>query len=225
MEWFIALIAVTAALYFYKKATGDRDLDKVRGVTYLIEKYGARLNAADQHRFNSIVNVTTLLRAGIHALRSGQAFILTDEVIKTFKEISENEQALSMLGIGQHKKYELRAAFKNCYERLRIMHGDARQFDRGLMANSEKSRAEELYDLSDLYPLGAIFTSNKPDACPKCNSNKVAVIHYGLPPDDSPLWEDKEKGKIVFGGCVINGSEAEWQCVECNTQIFRALPA
>ena len=65
----------------------------------------------------------------------------------------------------------------------------------------------------------------KPKKCPKCDSNRIARIQYGLPIDSEKLWKDINEGRIVLGGCVIHGDDPSWQCMECKVQIFRDIKA
>jgi hypothetical protein len=49
--------------------------------------------------------------------------------------------------------------------------------------------------------------------CPKCNSNDVARIVYGLPTEEA--FKEADKRKIVFGGCCIDDSCPKWHCNQC----------
>lgn len=220
MEWIITIVAIVAAWYFYTRASGDTDLKKVRAFTYILERFGAKLHGVDQHRFNSIVSFTTSLRIGIHALKHGQAFMLNDDVLEAYKVVVEEEGLWTMLGISAAKTSEFRNAFKNCYERLRVMYG--RDTKENVVAPVDKSSAKvQAPDELSSYPSGTLLSKEKPKVCPECGGGKVAVIKYGMPTDDPKLHDDEAKGKIVFGGCVIGSLSAAWQCVECDTQIFR----
>ena len=62
----------------------------------------------------------------------------------------------------------------------------------------------------------------KPKKCPSCGSEKVADILWGMPAFSRKLEKDLEDGKIVLGGCCVTDHDPEWQCVDCETRIFRA---
>ncbi len=54
---------------------------------------------------------------------------------------------------------------------------------------------------------------NKPSECPKCHSQKVVRIEYGLifdVPDDA---ED-----FVMGGCCVEDDSPQWACRDCHYQ-------
>ena len=49
--------------------------------------------------------------------------------------------------------------------------------------------------------------------CPKCNSEKVIPILWGLPTEDAR--EDAGKGKIKLGGYVIGDDPPLLHCSDC----------
>lgn len=49
----------------------------------------------------------------------------------------------------------------------------------------------------------------KPKKCPKCKSEKVLKIMYGLPAGPTPPGEYE-------GGCCITGEDPNWHCGDCN---------
>jgi hypothetical protein len=54
--------------------------------------------------------------------------------------------------------------------------------------------------------------SNKP-VCPKCGSNNVLRIAYGLP---TPKGEfDALAGKVILGGCMVEPGQPDRHCKEC----------
>jgi hypothetical protein len=56
-------------------------------------------------------------------------------------------------------------------------------------------------------------------SCPKCKSNSIAEIVYGMPDfDDEELKRDLLKKKIVLGGCVVWGGDPKLQCNDCEYQ-------
>ena len=52
--------------------------------------------------------------------------------------------------------------------------------------------------------------------CPRCNSKNQVKILYGLPRFDRQMEVDKEKGKIVLGGCSIELDSPIWSCKDCH---------
>ena len=62
----------------------------------------------------------------------------------------------------------------------------------------------------------------KPIRCPKCNSQPVARIVYGLPFFNEQESADVDAGKIVLGGCIITDDDPAWQCVACDQAIYRS---
>jgi hypothetical protein len=64
-------------------------------------------------------------------------------------------------------------------------------------------------------------SARKPKICPKCGSIKIAKILYGMPAGYEELMKKIEEGKIVLGGCCITNDDPTWQCVECETSIYK----
>ncbi len=60
--------------------------------------------------------------------------------------------------------------------------------------------------------------TNKPDICPKCGSERVARILYGLPIFNDELKRKLETGEVVLGGCMVTGDDPSWHCAECGHQ-------
>lgn len=52
--------------------------------------------------------------------------------------------------------------------------------------------------------------------CPKCGSERVVPIFYGLPPAD--LLERTEPGEIYFGVCCIEPDQPSSACRECGNR-------
>ena len=52
--------------------------------------------------------------------------------------------------------------------------------------------------------------------CPKCDSEDIAKILYGLPAFDSKLEKDLKSGKVVLGGCELD--EKCWHCNKCKNE-------
>ena len=50
--------------------------------------------------------------------------------------------------------------------------------------------------------------------CPKCKtSDFVTPISYGYP--SSEMWEKRNIGEIVLGGCSIKEEAPDYRCTEC----------
>jgi hypothetical protein len=62
---------------------------------------------------------------------------------------------------------------------------------------------------------------NKPDKCPKCGSEKIARILYGLPSFSESLRIRINNNEVVLGGCCITGNDPSWKCIDCSTVIFK----
>lgn len=60
-----------------------------------------------------------------------------------------------------------------------------------------------------------------PEKCPKCGSERIARILLGMPIFSEQLDADIQAGRIVLGGCEMNGDDPAWQCKECETEIYR----
>lgn len=56
--------------------------------------------------------------------------------------------------------------------------------------------------------------------CPKCNSEQVFPIVYGLP--DGDTFDAEGRGKVVLGGCVVTNHDPRWQCRACGHRWGRA---
>jgi hypothetical protein len=52
----------------------------------------------------------------------------------------------------------------------------------------------------------------RPD-CPSCESNEIARIIYGY--REPELFEDKDRGDVVLGGCCVTENDPEWHCRAC----------
>jgi hypothetical protein len=66
-----------------------------------------------------------------------------------------------------------------------------------------------------------ITAKRKPRKCPKCGCAKVASILYGLPAFSPELERELKEGKTVLGGCCVTECDPAWQCIECETHIYR----
>ncbi len=52
--------------------------------------------------------------------------------------------------------------------------------------------------------------------CPKCHSEGVIKIIYGLPSDE--LVKESRQGKFALGGCCVDESNPNWECNNCNNR-------
>jgi len=52
--------------------------------------------------------------------------------------------------------------------------------------------------------------------CPECNKETVVDIIYGYPSDE--LLEEARQNKVVLGGCVVEESNPEFRCLNCNKE-------
>lgn len=53
--------------------------------------------------------------------------------------------------------------------------------------------------------------------CPKCGSEKVAEILWGMPAYSEELQYDLDEGRVVLGGCFVgeDGEDPFWHCTSC----------
>ena len=51
---------------------------------------------------------------------------------------------------------------------------------------------------------------NKPKQYPKCKSERIAEIQYGLPHFTTEL-----ERQIEIGGCIISDDSPQWHCSTC----------
>ena len=61
----------------------------------------------------------------------------------------------------------------------------------------------------------------KPNKCPKCGSNKIAEIPYGLPVFSPGLEKKINENQITLGGCCVYGDDPTWKCIDCSTVMFK----
>jgi len=61
----------------------------------------------------------------------------------------------------------------------------------------------------------------KPRKCPKCGSTRIATILYGFPVHSIKLMDDIDSGKVALGGCCISDDDPVWECVDCETTIYK----
>ncbi|MBK3433447.1 hypothetical protein JJD84_21810 [Pseudomonas fluorescens] len=124
MEWIIGLGLVVAAWFFYSKNAGDTNLKRVRAINYMLERYAAGIQGANSAEFEKAVRITTALKIGIHALKNNQPFMLDENILSVFKQLSENDTVIySLLKSSPDKINEFKYAFRDCHERLQQMMG------------------------------------------------------------------------------------------------------
>lgn len=56
-------------------------------------------------------------------------------------------------------------------------------------------------------------TTEIPKQCPKCSSDMVIPIEYGMPSPE--MQEEYNAGKIQLGGCMVDPKNPEWHCKRC----------
>jgi hypothetical protein len=49
--------------------------------------------------------------------------------------------------------------------------------------------------------------------CPKCQSEKIVPIVYGLPRYE--FFEKAKADEFILGGCTIYEDSPQWHCKEC----------
>ena len=52
--------------------------------------------------------------------------------------------------------------------------------------------------------------------CPRCNSDEVIPIVYGVPAPD--IIEESRAGRVALGGNVAWPEAPEWRCVVCGLE-------
>jgi hypothetical protein len=55
-----------------------------------------------------------------------------------------------------------------------------------------------------------------PTKCPRCHSDEVIPIVYGMPSPD--LIEESRAGRVALGGNVVWPEAPEWRCVACGLE-------
>jgi hypothetical protein len=54
--------------------------------------------------------------------------------------------------------------------------------------------------------------------CPKCGSDKLASLLYGLPIEDDYLHERVRRREVILMGCTVGPDDPQLQCLECDYQ-------
>jgi hypothetical protein len=52
-----------------------------------------------------------------------------------------------------------------------------------------------------------------PPKCPRCHSDEVLPIAYGMPGPE--MVEESAAGRVALGGCVTWPEAPDWRCVKC----------
>ena len=63
-------------------------------------------------------------------------------------------------------------------------------------------------------------TKRKPKKCPACSSHRITEIIYGMPEFSAKLEKDLSSGRIILGGCCITDDDPEWQCADCQMELY-----
>lgn len=50
-------------------------------------------------------------------------------------------------------------------------------------------------------------------ACPQCGEKSLIPLVYGQPRWD--IFREQEKGKCMFGGCMLKHNSKRWVCTSC----------
>ncbi len=59
----------------------------------------------------------------------------------------------------------------------------------------------------------------RPRKCPRCGSERIAEILYGMPDLSGELRLDLEAGRVVLGGCEVTGNDPRWRCIRCSYEM------
>ncbi len=59
----------------------------------------------------------------------------------------------------------------------------------------------------------------RPRKCPRCGSERIAEILYGMPDLSGELRLDLEAGRVVSGGCKVTGNDPRWRCIRCSYEM------
>ncbi len=57
--------------------------------------------------------------------------------------------------------------------------------------------------------------------CPSCKTGRVVRVLYGMPGPEAA--DEVERGELLLGGCVMDGSERSHRCTSCGRE-FDRLP-
>jgi hypothetical protein len=56
--------------------------------------------------------------------------------------------------------------------------------------------------------------------CPRCGSDAVAEILYGLPAFSPELEMELDAGRLVLGGCTVWDGRADLSCTACGLEFW-----
>lgn len=56
----------------------------------------------------------------------------------------------------------------------------------------------------------------KQAVCPRCGEKALIPLVYGQPRWD--IFREQEKGKCMFGGCMLKQNSKRWVCTGCGTK-------
>jgi len=54
--------------------------------------------------------------------------------------------------------------------------------------------------------------------CPKCKSEKIALIFYGYPANMDEYLKGIEDGTYAPGGCCVSDDDPKWFCNSCRNE-------
>ena len=57
--------------------------------------------------------------------------------------------------------------------------------------------------------------TGRPRKCPRCGSERIAKILYGMPAFSEELRLEMKVGRVVLGGCGVTGNDPRWRCLDC----------
>jgi len=57
--------------------------------------------------------------------------------------------------------------------------------------------------------------------CPRCGSERIARILYGMPAFSEELRLDLEAGRVALGSCAVTGNDPRWRCLNCGYEMGR----
>ncbi len=63
--------------------------------------------------------------------------------------------------------------------------------------------------------------ASRPRKCPRCGSERIAGVLYGMPDLSEKLRLDLEAGRLVLGGCKVTGNDPRWRCIKCGYEMGR----
>ena len=59
--------------------------------------------------------------------------------------------------------------------------------------------------------------------CPKCGSERVAMVLYGMPAFDKELEAKIDAGDVVLNGCCIDGPTFPYECRGCGVRFDEGM--